>query len=102
MTPPQISKRKSDDTRCAGCHASIRWYPNVNTGKRAPVNVTPDANGNVVLEDGNYRVLRKHEIGNQPLFDAPTRYTLHFATCPTPEKFRRRDVVKHRAKETTT
>lgn len=86
------------DTRCSGCNASVKWYPNVRTRALAPVNVTPDPEGNVVLEAGAYRVMRKAEVANQPLFDAPTRYTLHFATCSKPESFRKRDIVKHRRK----
>lgn len=73
---------------CAGCGAEVKWAKNNNTGKSAPVNVTPDPNGNVYLwEDGaTYQVLTSAE--RQEPTDQP-RYTLHFATCPKASRFRR-------------
>lgn len=80
---------------CEGCHARIEWRANTKTGKAAPVDPTPVANGNVVLErDGTYRVLTKAEItrlDNPGMLDdpPPDRFTLHFASCPSASRFRR-------------
>lgn len=98
----QRTRRAAKSSAPCGCTVEVRWYPNNVTGKRALVNMTPDPNGNVVLEGDVYRVLKKHEMGNTPLFDAPTRYTLHFATCPKASAFRRRDTKAHRAKKGST
>lgn len=82
---------------CKSCGAPVEWREHIETGRRAPVNVTPDPKGNVVLEgEVQYRVLTHDEIET---FDAltvldaegvlgssvkrsPARYTLHFTDCP--------------------
>lgn len=80
---------------CDGCDAEVRYLENDKTGKRAPVNVDPDPSGNVTIpERGKYHVMTKAEKEDAApsLFDAgpPTdRYTLHFATCPRANHFRR-------------
>jgi hypothetical protein len=79
---------------CQGCGATVFWKRNVKTGKAAPVDPEPSLTGNVVMEANGYRVLNKAEL-NPPvtLFDAGEperlRYTLHFATCPNADHFRR-------------
>lgn len=78
--------------RCDGCEALIIWRHHQRTGKRAPVNPTPDPSGNVVLVgDTEYRVLGKIERNGPPAMfgDEADRYTLHFATCPKADHFRR-------------
>ena len=89
---------------CGGCNASVAWYPNRRTGKKAPVDIVPREDGNVVIDSptGTYEVLTKSQLAaaNQAtMFDTPRpRYVLHFATCTKPETFRKRDQKAHRAK----
>lgn len=89
-----------------GCGAPIEWRVNDKTNKSAPVNQLPDPTGNVTLpDDTHYHVLTKaelHAFDERSFFDGdePVRYTLHFATCPNADKFRRRDAKAHREKRT--
>lgn len=89
---------------CAGCGSPVEWRKNDKTQKSAPVNVEADPNGNVWLEgQEEYHVLTKAERASvvaPGFFDGEERprYTLHFATCETPEAFRKRDQKAHRAK----
>lgn len=88
---------------CQGCGARVTWLRNVSTGGSAPVDPTPSPTGNVVMRGDGYAVLTKAERAEldagPTLFDAgePTtlRYTLHFATCPHADHFRRCKVCHH-------
>lgn len=87
--------------RCQGCNAEVLWLENAKTGRRAPVNPSPDPSGNVVIEGGRYRVLTKKEQAEPPvsLFDMGEaqgqRHTLHFSTCPNADHFRRCKTCHH-------
>ena len=89
---------------CGGCNAKVVWYAHHRTGKKAPVDVEPVENGNVVIDliTRTYSVLTAKQMqaaGQANMFDQPKpRYVLHFATCTHPETFRKRDQVAHRAK----
>lgn len=78
-------------TRCEGCNAEITWFENEKTGRRAPVDLTPSPTGNVTLNfrAGTYRVLTKEEMSPSLFGDEEPRFTLHFATCPQADHFRR-------------
>lgn len=82
---------------CDGCAARVLWLANDKTGKAAPVDPTPVPNGNVTVDfaSSTYHVMTKKEVvaadnGLGDLFDPPPdRFTLHFATCPHADHFRR-------------
>ena len=60
---------------CTSCGAPIYWLKHEKTGKLAPIDAAPSANGNclVNLQDSTYRLA---------LGQSGTLYTNHFATCP--------------------
>jgi len=91
-------------SRCEACDAAIVWAKNDVTGRVAPVNRAVDPFGNVVLlaAQGQYHVLSAAALSYlrcEALFtEEPnelasllihTRHTLHFATCPKADHFRR-------------
>lgn len=94
---------------CTGCGATVFWKRHHATDKAAPVNPDVDPTGNVVLDGDHYRVLTKKEIA---ALDTPTlldmgdpevrRYTLHFATCPASNQFRRCNKCHHTPCECST
>jgi len=68
--------------RCKGCGASIYWIE-FASGKRHPINSTPDASGSIACVDGTWRVLRRSDPA-----PAGLRYVSHFATCPAASAYR--------------
>lgn len=72
------------DSVCRSCRAPILWREHVGTGRRAPIDATPDPAGNVVLVDPrSYTLLG---AGDSP--EVP-RYTNHFQTCPNADRHHR-------------
>jgi hypothetical protein len=73
---------------CRSCGAPIVWATSQATGKPMPLDPDPAADGNLVLMEGEARVLttgerlRAQEAGT-------VRYKSHFATCPDATKHRR-------------
>ena len=49
-----------------------------------PVDAEPSVSGNLVIEDGLVRI-----VPPGGLYDAHTRYTSHFATCPQAQQHRK-------------
>lgn len=87
-------------TACRACSAPTLWAENPKTGRKAPVDSAPNPAGNVVLDRSGptitFRVLTKAEMERYDRAveqlvpeTVPTRYTLHFATCPNADEFRR-------------
>jgi phage tail protein X len=76
------------------CGAEVMWLRNDHTGSAAPIDVTPNAEGNITVDRvaGTYHVLTKTEKvhhANPGMFDpkpAPL-HTNHFMTCPDAEAF---------------
>lgn len=70
-------------SRCRSCGADVWWLEHVRTGRRAPIDVEPNAAGNVVvsLEDEQYRLA----VPGDPQGE---RHSNHFATCPDAERWR--------------
>lgn len=81
--PPRV-------TSCKGCGRPIIWIVNDTTGKAAPIDASPAANGPIVFVDTGirieYHVLRSGEVA------PPERstYTNHFQTCPQRQQFQKR------------
>jgi len=89
--------------RCRSCGEEILWLPNDQTGKKAPIELTPDADGPVVLmhAPGNdeepiaYHVLTKAERALRmfdpavPANSSAARYRNHFQTCAQAQSWKR-------------
>ena len=81
-----------DASTCRSCGAPVVWRRHAKTGKWAPIDATPAAEGNVVMlaRSDRYAIVPRGELGQD---DARPRYTPHFATCP--------HAAAHRAREGT-
>ena len=86
----RISWHRREDpatvTTCGSCHAEILWAPTA-TGRRMPLDRTPDPDGNVVLLDDRAVVLSP-EARDQLPTETP-RYRSHFASCPNANTHRK-------------
>lgn len=71
---------------CRSCGAPVRWVE-TSKGKKMPIDINPNPNGNVILIDGV-----AHYVKDDP-FEKPEetakRYVSHFATCPNAQKHRK-------------
>jgi hypothetical protein len=78
-------------SNCQSCGASFFWAIHERTGRPAPVNADPTADGNIAIRfetahngiQAVYRVLGKSEN-----YDG-ARYTNHWMDCPDREEWRR-------------
>lgn len=77
-----------------GCGTAYKWRRHVDSGRRAPVETTPDPDGNVVIEGGGYRVLTDEEKATK----VGPRFVLHFGCDQFAATMKRRDPVHHREK----
>lgn len=76
---------------CRSCGASIRWVEILPSRKLTPLDITPTANGNLMIVDGHQaqdgtpiaRVVTPLERTA-----STTLYTSHFATCPNAAQHR--------------
>jgi hypothetical protein len=71
-----------EPSRCKGCGGPIHWVE-LGTGKRHPVNPSPNAAGTIARIEGVWRVLRGSDQTR-----GVVRYVSHFATCPNARDFR--------------
>lgn len=67
-------------SRCNSCPAKVLWLVNDITGKRAPIDAEPTANGNVLPnhEQGTYEIVAPVERHKY----AGRLHTSHFVSCP--------------------
>jgi hypothetical protein len=72
---------------CRYCGVKIRWVE-TEAGRRMPVNLDPDPNGNVVMVAGLARVLGVPELVAQQ--GKSGRWMPHHATCTGKPRTRRR------------
>lgn len=74
--------------RCRACDEEIWWLEHVSTGKKAPIEVEPAADGACLpsLGDGQYRIASKEERAEL----GPKRqlHRNHFQACPEAQRFR--------------
>ena len=78
---------------CRSCKASVRWV-NTHTGRRMPLDAWPNAEGNVVVQDGLLPgEFVGHVLAGADLADARARgerlWMPHHATCPQGYEWRR-------------
>lgn len=72
-----------------GCGAPIEWVIVAASGKRMPLDPEPVANGNIAfVAEGRVEVL---SIAGGGLMEDRPLYVSHFATCPRPERFRKKN-----------
>lgn len=77
---------------CRSCKASFVFRACARTGQYAPIEETPDPNGNIEIDSegaGTYRVLSGLELESARAVGA-TLYMNHFVTCPAVADFKRR------------
>lgn len=78
--------------RCRSCGARVYWLVNVSTGNAAPINVTPDPQGRILIDasTGQYEALggptRAERAAANPTL---IWYTNHFACCPDQARWRK-------------
>lgn len=74
--------------QCRACDAEIWWLEHLTTGKRAPIDVEPSTDGNVLpsLGDFQYRIATAAERAEM----GPRRklHRNHFQSCPNAKDFR--------------
>jgi hypothetical protein len=68
---------------CRSCGAEIRWAHTEKSGKLAPFDAEPVADGAWIIEHGEARHAGMLEV------DAP-KFTSHFATCPNADDHRKK------------
>jgi len=68
---------------CRACGAEIRWARTAAKGRPIPLDVEPNPDGNVIIEDGLAIVL-----GAPSLLDGE-RWMPHMVTCPQASSFKR-------------
>lgn len=70
---------------CRGCGRPILWAVHAGSGKRAPFDPRPSAEGEFVLqEQPDGTLIAVHDPKGSE------RYVSHFATCPKADEFRGR------------
>jgi len=69
---------------CRSCGRPVLWAVTGN-GRRMPIDPTPRADGNLVLDYGT-----PNRVHVDPHSSGP-RHTSHFATCPHADQHRRKD-----------
>lgn len=89
-------------SKCASCGADIVWARS-SSGRKIPVDVDPDASGNVLLEDrdgdvfavivSSLRASNSQETGH-------VLRTSHFQTCPQAKWWRRRKTRQKKKRPT--
>lgn len=69
---------------CRSCGAEVMMLRSASTGKMAPINAEPDANGNILINTkrGEYLIVKKaaREAGM-------VLHTNHFSTCPNADSW---------------
>lgn len=75
-------------TICKSCTAGVVWAV-TKSGRRMPINVTPDPHGNVILKTGGEVPVAVVTV--QPPAEGEVRYTSHLATCPNAAQHRTRE-----------
>jgi hypothetical protein len=83
----RLNRDPREPTTCRSCHARILWAVWADSGRRVPIDVTPVAQGNVVL------ALRKNAVLVAEKFKpwehtGRNRFVTHFSTCPDAKTFR--------------
>lgn len=78
-------------TMCKSCGARIFFAVSNRTGKRIPLDVDPNDNGNAWVTgfQGSTPLIDVQGQDHQPPLYA-VRYISHFATCSDPKRHRRR------------
>jgi len=72
-------------SQCRSCNAEVKWVVMKTAqglGGKNPLDAVPVPDGNIVIEEGHGRILKKDEVTTQD------KYKSHFATCL--------DAAKHR------
>jgi len=85
------NERETRVARCRTCQAPIFWATFPASGRRAPIDLEPVANGNLVItgHDMNGALVDVVRDTGQLLPDERPHYLNHWATCTAPPPRRR-------------
>lgn len=77
--------------QCSRCGTAILWLKHKETGKRAPIQVTPPEKvGNILVKGDLYRIATAEEIDKMKSLGRERElYLNHFAECPHAQEFRK-------------
>ncbi len=90
-------KKEKRVTHCRSCGARIIMCVNNNTQKAAPINASPDPEGNITIdfpEELHIAPTYTVHVGEEKLThirNLNTVYKSHFSTCPEAKKWRKRN-----------
>ena len=89
MAPDQ---RETRVARCRTCQAAIFWATFPASGRRAPIDLEPVANGNLVItgHDMNGALVDVLRDEGRLFTEDQLRYVNHWATCTAPPPKKRR------------
>lgn len=87
----------TEPSKCRSCSQEVLWVKWPTSGKRMPVDATPDnrpashGGGDIVLtlRGGEYGELLAEKYDPQKHEKQRNRFTSHFATCPNAGEWRR-------------
>lgn len=75
--------------QCTKCGKECVWLKNKTTEKPAPIEAEPNANGNIFISGGLYRIAATEEIEKAKRIGKPL-YLNHFASCEFAKSFRKK------------
>lgn len=92
--PAAADLRPGTPTTCTGpnCGRAIAWAVTVE-GRRMPLDPTPDADGNVILQRQPDGSIRARVLAGDELPAQQTAWVPHHRTCPDAADFRRRQAA---------
>lgn len=79
--------------KCSKCAVEILWLTHIATRRASPIEATPSANGNLVIDRNRalYRLASQAEI-KWAKAESKNLYINHFATCKFAKSFRKQPV----------
>lgn len=82
--------------RCSNqdCQTEVRWLKHKVTGKPAPIEAEPSADGNILVKGNLYRIATPEEREKAKQIGLPL-YKNHFATCKFAKSFSKKEKNKN-------
>jgi hypothetical protein len=77
-------------SECAFCKAHIVWARTAFNGTPISVDVLPDGDGSIVIEERGNRLIATVLPPNDPRLAEESTYTAHHSTCPDQDQWRKR------------
>lgn len=74
--------------KCSKCATLINWLKHKVSGKPAPIEAEPNAQGNILVKGDQYRIAKQAEIEKAKAIGHQL-FLNHFAGCPEAQSFRK-------------